>query len=104
MIQCKSRSIVIVAMAAPYGGRGDYTEAEIALIFATAYTAFAAARQESAHNGSTSVQTVLHTGFWGCGAFGGNRRLMVALQALAARAARIDRLVLHAGVRTVLFF
>lgn len=82
----------IIAIAAPAGGHGDYTEREIALIFATAFTAFDAARGESPGH-----RAIVHTGFWGCGAFGGNRRLMIALQALAARAAGIARLVLHAG-------
>ncbi|MEX0774746.1 MAG: hypothetical protein WD042_03420 [Phycisphaeraceae bacterium] len=86
-----------IAMAAPFGGRGDYTEREIELVFTTAYTAFAAARQESVLANAPQAETVLHTGFWGCGAFGGNRKLMIALQALAARAAAIDRVVVHAG-------
>ena len=87
----------IVAMAAPSGGRGDYTENDIEYIFGTAYTAFAAAAGETIRARGPSSQTIVHTGFWGCGAFGGNRRLMIALQALAARAAKISRLVLHAG-------
>lgn len=87
----------IIAMAAPSGGRGDYTEREIEFIFETAYTAFAAARQESVSNDGTRVEAIIHSGFWGCGAFGGNRQLMVALQALAARATQINRLVIHAG-------
>lgn len=87
----------VIAMAAPSGGRGNYTERELEYIFATAFTAFAAATQESVRACGTSCQTVVHSGFWGCGAFGGNRRLMVALQALAARAAKVSRLVLHAG-------
>ena len=123
-----------IAMAAPSGGRGEYTEREIAQVFTTAYTAFAAARGESirgagpadaaagaaagaaadasagaaagssasadraAHASSVpAAKTVVHTGFWGCGAFGGNRRLMVALQSLAARAAGVDKLVIYAG-------
>jgi hypothetical protein len=85
----------IIAMAAPSGGYGDYTAREIASIFATAYTAFAAAVQESQVTAEGAA--VLHTGFWGCGAFGGNRRLMVALQTLAAQAAGVQQLVLHAG-------
>jgi hypothetical protein len=86
----------IIAMAAPSGGRGDYTEREIEVVFATALTAFATARSESA---AIASNTIVHSGFWGCGAFGGNRRLMVALQALAARAAGIAKLVLHCGDR-----
>jgi hypothetical protein len=87
----------IIAMAAPSGGRGDYTEAEIEFIFATAFTAFDAAVQESALASSAACETVIHSGFWGCGAFGGNRKLMVALQSLAARAAKVTRVVFHAG-------
>jgi hypothetical protein len=87
----------IIAMAAPSGGRGDYTEREIESIFTTAYTAFAAARQESLSPASGPPEAVVHTGFWGCGAFGGNRKLMVALQALVARATQIRHLVVHAG-------
>jgi hypothetical protein len=81
----------LIAMAAPAGGSGDYTEHQIESIFATAYTAFSAAMHESAG------PAVIHSGFWGCGAFGGNRTLMIALQALAARAASVSHLVIHAG-------
>src|SRR5688572_24629908 len=87
----------IIAIAAPSGGSGDYTEHQIASIFANAYTAFAAAVAESTRTRSPAARTIVHSGFWGCGAFGGNRRLMIALQALAARAADVRRLVLHAG-------
>jgi hypothetical protein len=88
----------IIAIAAPSGGSGEYTEHQIASIFANAYTAFAAAvGGESTRSRAAATQTVIHTGFWGCGAFGGNRRLMIALQALAARAAGVSRIVLHAG-------
>jgi hypothetical protein len=86
-----------IAMAAPSGGSGEYTERQIEFIFATAYTAFAAAQQESTQNRAVAAETVIHSGLWGCGAFGGNRKLMVALQALAARAAGITRMVFHAG-------
>jgi hypothetical protein len=89
----------IIAMAAPSGGSGDYTERQIASIFATAYTAFVAAVRESTRAHGPAARTVVHSGFWGCGAFGGNRRLMIALQALAARASGVAQLVLHAGDR-----
>ncbi len=36
------------------------------------------------------AQPLIHTGFWGCGAFGGNRTLMVILQALAADLAGVE--------------
>ncbi|HSI32686.1 MAG: hypothetical protein ACAI43_17600 [Phycisphaerae bacterium] len=87
----------VIAMAAPSGGRGDYTEGQVGLIFQIAHTAFAAAVQETRAARGAGAETVVHTGFWGCGAFGGNRRLMVAVQALAARAAGVGRLVVHAG-------
>ena len=38
---------------------------------------------------------MVHSGFWGCGAFGGNRILMAMLQILAAGMAGVDRLVFH---------
>jgi hypothetical protein len=38
---------------------------------------------------------VVHTGFWGCGAFGGNRVLMSLVQMLAAQAAGVNALVYH---------
>jgi hypothetical protein len=87
----------IIAMSAPWGGRGEYTGREIEYVFAAAYTGFAAASRESGRTRGPVAQTIVHSGFWGCGAFGGNRRLMIALQALAARAAKVSRLVLHAG-------
>ena len=83
----------VIAMAAPAGGRGEYTDREIEYVFQTAFTAFAAARSET----PLGSPLIVHTGFWGCGAFGGNRTLMVAVQALAARAAYVNRLVFHAG-------
>jgi hypothetical protein len=43
---------------------------------------------------------IVHSGFWGCGAFGGNRVLMTMLQALAAEMAGLYRLVLHIGDRS----
>jgi hypothetical protein len=86
----------IIAIAAPSGGYGDYTAAEIESIFANAFTAFAAAHSESQAAGA-GREVVVHSGFWGCGAFGGNRRLMIALLALAARAANVSRLIIHAG-------
>lgn len=84
----------IIAMAAPAGGHGDYTEREIRYVFETAFTGFSASVDETARAGRRAI---IHTGFWGCGAFGGNRRLMIALQALAARAAGVNRMVFHAG-------
>jgi hypothetical protein len=45
------------------------------------------------------MEAVVHTGFWGCGAFGGNRTLMALLQLVAAQMAGLSRLVFHAANR-----
>jgi hypothetical protein len=87
----------IIAMEAPPGGYGIYTKAEIAYIFATAFTGFSAARLESQLELDQYSGTVIHTGFWGCGAYGGNRVLMALLQLLAARISQVSRLVFHTG-------
>jgi hypothetical protein len=83
-------------MEAPSGGYGAYQYDEIEYILTTAVTGFTAAKIESQLAGADPT-VVIHTGFWGCGAYGGNRILMALLQLLAARLARIDRLVFHTG-------
>jgi len=85
----------ILAIAAPAGGDGDYNYDEIDYIATAAYTGFLAARLESARFGESGCRTEIHTGFWGCGAFGGNRIVMTILQALAADLADAD-LTFHA--------
>ena len=86
----------IVAIAAPRPATGPYTEAQIRRILTSATTGYAAAVAETArlHPGA---RVVIHTGFWGCGAFGGNRVLMVALQTVAARVAGASTVVFHVG-------
>lgn len=47
---------------------------------------------------SLNASTVrIHSGFWGCGAYGGNRVLMLLLQMLAAQLAGIDQITFHTG-------
>jgi hypothetical protein len=87
----------ILAMMAPVGGRGRYQPAEIDLALATAWTGFRAAVLESRRTGGPDARVAIHSGFWGCGAFGGNRVLMTLIQLLAADMAGVDRLVLHIG-------
>ena len=70
----------LIAMEAPKPGRGRYQPATIADILETAYTAFGAA----VSLGGGACATVIHTGNWGCGAYGGNRTLMLAAQLLMA--------------------
>ncbi len=86
----------LLAMAAPSHGTGAYCGDEIRGILHTAYTGFTAVREETRRLHGHRAAATVHTGFWGCGAFGGNRELMVAAQVIAARAAGVDRLVLHA--------
>ena len=93
----------LIAMAAPSGGYGRYSGSQIERILVTAFTGFRVAVLESARQERPARPVVVHTGFWGCGAFGGNRVLMVTLQALAAEMAGVTRLVVHtvhsAGLR-----
>jgi hypothetical protein len=81
----------VVAVSAPYGGRGRYRSLEVEWILRAAHAAFLAARTESGDRPVT-----IHTGFWGCGAFGGHRVLMPLLQLVAARWVGIDRVVFWA--------
>jgi len=80
----------ILPMAAPTPGHGAYEAEEIVYVVNAAYTGFLAARRESEALAPKGSRTIIHTGFWGCGAFGGNRTLMTMLQALAADVADVD--------------
>ena len=84
----------LIAIEAPASGRGVYSLEQIRFITTTAYTGFAAAIGES-RLAVAHPPVVVHTGFWACGAFGGNRVLMTLLQFLAAMLAGVDRLVFH---------
>jgi hypothetical protein len=87
----------VIALAAPFGGHGRYRREQIELALVTAYSGFRAAVLESQGVAGSDVRVVVHSGFWGCGAFGGNRVLMTMLQALAAEMAGLHLLVLHIG-------
>jgi hypothetical protein len=80
----------ILAMEAPKPGFGIYTRDEIQDVLETAFIGFSASKAESG-----SSQTLVHTGNWGCGAYGGNHVLMALLQHTAAQLAGVDRLVYH---------
>lgn len=41
------------------------------------------------------VKTLVHSGWFGCGAYGGNRTIMIVLQIIAAKIAGIDKLIFH---------
>ncbi len=85
----------LIAIAAPAGGQGHYTAAEIENILVTAFTGFRAAVLESHRARGTNCRVAVHTGFWGCGAFGGDKVLMALLQMVAAQMAGVDRVVVH---------
>lgn len=83
----------VLAMAAPEPRSGGYTRETIASILDVATAGFESVVSETHEVAPAPV--VVHTGFWGCGAFGGDRELMIALQVLAAGSAGVDELVVH---------
>jgi Poly (ADP-ribose) glycohydrolase (PARG) len=87
----------IIAMEAPSYGHGTYTKEQIEYILTTAFTGFFAARIETKLQIKQPKNVIIHTGFWGCGAYGGNRVLMTILQILAAYLSQINCLVFHTG-------
>lgn len=87
----------LIAIAAPSHGSGPYRAEEIERVLVTAFTGFRAAVVESRGPLARNGPVVVHTGFWGCGAFGGDRVLMTLLQMLAAAAAGVDQIVFHTG-------
>jgi len=87
----------LISMASLPGGHGRYRVDEIEYVLRTAYTAFRATVIESDRSQGSGSPVVVHTGFWGCGAFGGHRVLMTTLQIIAAEMAGLDRIVFHTG-------
>jgi Poly (ADP-ribose) glycohydrolase (PARG) len=87
----------IIAIAAPFGGHGRYRREQIGSALSTAHSGFRAAVLESRRTAGPDARVVVHSGFWGCGAFGGNRVMMTLLQTLAAEMAGVDELVMHIG-------
>lgn len=86
----------IVAIEAPSDGEGYYSAKDILHVLNTAYSGFSAVRDESLATLNSTFVT-LNTGFWGCGAYGGNRVLMILLQVIAAELAGINRMVFFLG-------
>ena len=103
----------LIAIRAPSYGKGDYTADEIRNILITCYTGFKAAKildrkthamnsyvlsesgRHMIQNSQTPLRTTIHTGWWGCGAFGNSRQMMLITQIVAARWAQIDEIVFH---------
>jgi hypothetical protein len=84
----------IVCVEAP-SGYGSYKYETIKYIFSTAYTAYKAIKYETEEKLGPNSKCILHSGFWGCGAFGGNHILMTLMQIIAAECANIDKLVFY---------
>lgn len=102
----KSQTVNLIAIEAPSHGRGSYTRDDIDYILVTCYVGFKAAQilankthalntRNPRQGRNTGFRTVIHTGWWGCGAYGNNRQMMVITQLLAAYWAEIDELVFH---------
>jgi len=83
----------ILAIEAPADGEGKYSGEEIEHILVTATSGYRAARLASAALGR--ARTVIHTGFWGCGAYGGDHEIMSILQLLGASLAGVEELVFY---------
>lgn len=82
----------LIAMAArpvrPEMQGRAYRRQDIEYHLKTVLTAFLAARRES-----VGRELIIHTGNWGCGAFGNNPVMMAMLQIFAASATGVDELV-----------
>jgi len=84
----------LICMSALKASWGRYTLDQIEYLLTTAYTSFKAAHSESLRL-DNSCQIHIHTGNWGCGAFGGNLELTALLQLVAAKAAKINTITYH---------
>ena len=80
----------IIAMAALPSGIGEYRLDQIIYSLKTVISAFQAARTVS------GKPTVIHTGRWGAGAFGGSEEFALLVQILGAGIAGIGKIVFHA--------
>lgn len=76
----------ILAISALQPNYGMYTMNQIAELLATAYAGFRAVVLQS------TGDVTIHTGHWGCGAYGGNKGLVAAIQILAAGMAGVAKL------------
>lgn len=89
----------ILAIEAPISsGIRVYARCEIEAALRTAYSGFRSTILESITDGALVNPVVVHTGNWGCGAYGGNRQLMLMTQMVAAHLAGISRLVFYCGL------
>ena len=88
----------ILAIEAPISsGNRIYVRSEIEAAIRTAYSGFRSTILASISDDAPPKPVVVHTGNWGCGAYGGNRQLMLTIQIVAARLAGISKLVIYCG-------
>lgn len=106
----KPQIVNVIAIEAPSNGRGAYSRDQVKYILITSYVGFQAAKilaskthalnkaheRRSSRTGETQhLRTLIHTGWWGCGAYGNNRQMMILAQILAAYWAQIDEIIFH---------
>lgn len=82
----------IIAVAAPLSwNESRYSSGEIEYILQALVASYGPAKELSGEK-----KCVIHTGNWGCGAFGGNRELMYLAQLYVAHVMGVDEIVFHA--------
>lgn len=84
----------ILALEAPAPSLGYYSRRQIVQILETAVSGFTAMCLETKIANPEAIP-VLHTGFWGCGAYGGDRELMTLLQLIAASLVGVQDIWFH---------
>ena len=99
----------LIAIEAPKYGQGNYTREQVEFILVSAYVGFKAAQilaskthtlntrnqRSTSRSGTTRFRTIIHTGWWGCGAYGNNRQMMLLTQILAGYWAQVDEIIFH---------
>lgn len=83
----------ILAMMAPYGGDGKYTEGQITNLLLTLFAAFGGIIKRSQKDKCDYVE--LHTSSWGCGNFRNNKELIYLSQLYAADVMGINKIIFH---------
>lgn len=86
----------ILSMSALGYLSGTYTKDQIQVYIYTATLAFSMCRWHCNENaGQEGKRVIIHTGNWGCGAFGNNLELMSMVQYAAALLAGVSDIVFH---------
>ena len=85
----------ILAMAAPSSGYGNdpYTSEQLTLILQCLLAGFGGAAKCTSE--SKRKECVIHTGNWGCGAFGNDKELIYLMQLFCASVTGISKIVFH---------